>query len=355
MDSSRFEQLLIAPQSTVRQAIQAIDAGRAHLALVVEPARRLVGTVTDGDVRRALLRGIDLDAPLEDIVQRSPVTIAEGATPAELIAVMRQHGVEQLPIVANGRVIDVALLRDLAEPERGGHSAVILAGGEGQRLRPLTEQVPKPMLDVGGRPLLATVLDQVTGAGFGKVFLLVKYRGEEIESHFGDGSSRGIDIRYVHETRPLGTAGGLTFLREELDRPFVVMNADLLTNVDFAALLNFHVAEGNLITVGVKQYQLEVPYGVVELDGTRVTALREKPELRFFVSAGIYALDPSATDFLPDDPQEAFHMTHLVDQALAAGARVGSFPVHEYWLDIGQISDYERANADHATRVFVPR
>jgi NDP-sugar pyrophosphorylase family protein len=231
---------------------------------------------------------------------------------------------------------------------------VIVAGGEGRRLRPLTETVPKPMLDVGGRPLLETVLEQVRDAGFSKAFLLVHYGADEIEGHFGDGSGIGLDLRYVQEPAPLGSAGGLGLLRDELDRPFVVLNADLLTNVDFGALLKFHEAEGNVITMGVKQFVLEVPYGVVDLEGTNVRGVREKPELRFFVNAGIYALDPEARAFVPE-PEAEFHMTHLIDRALAAGARVGSFPVHEYWLDIGQMADYVRANDDHVTRVFLPR
>jgi dTDP-glucose pyrophosphorylase len=355
MDAERFEQCLVAPEATVRDAIRHIDAGRAHLAVVVDGERCLLGMVTDGDVRRALLSGVELDASINEIVHRNPVTATGGTAPAELIALMRQHGIEQVPLVDGERVVDVALLRDLAEPEALHHSAVIVAGGEGQRLRPLTETVPKPMLDVGGRPLLETVLEQVASAGFGKVFLLVNYRGDEIEQHFGDGSGLGLDIRYVHESEPLGTAGGLQFVREELNRPFVIMNSDLLTNVDFGALLKFHVAEKNLVTVGVKQYVLEVPYGVVDIEGTRVTAVREKPQLRFLVNAGLYALEPAATELLPADGGGAFHMTQLVERALAEGSRVGSFPVHEYWLDIGQLADYERANDDHATLVFVPR
>jgi dTDP-glucose pyrophosphorylase len=353
VNRERFEEILVGPHSTVREVIRAIDAGKAHLALVVDADRRLLGTITDGDIRRALLAGIDLDGPAEPIVHRSPVTANPEVGEADVRALMTQHRIDQVPVIADERVIDVVLLRELVT-DRGENHVVIFAGGEGQRLRPLTENVPKPMLEVGGRPLLETVLEQVRDAGFSKAFLLVNYRSEEIERHFGGGEGVGLDLRYVHEPAPLGSAGGLSLVREELDRPFVVLNADLLTNVDVRALLNFHQSEENVITVGVKQFVLEVPYGVVELDETRVLAVREKPELRFFVNAGIYALDPEATAFLPEAESE-FHMTHLIERALVEGARVGSFPVHEYWLDIGQMSDYERANDDHVTRLFVPR
>lgn len=350
MDPQRFEQILVAPDATIRRAIEAIDAGKgAHLALVVDGERRLLGTVTDGDVRRALLHGADLEAPVGEIAHREPVTADPGATEDELHALMERHSVEQIPIVEDGRVVDVALLRDLAEHAWSDHHVVLVAGGEGRRLRPLTEETPKPMLTVGDRPLLETVLGQVKDAGFQKVFLLCNYRGEEIESYFGSGERVGLELEYVHEPEPLGSAGGLGFVRGRLDRPFVVMNADLLTTVDFGALLKFHASERNAITVGVKRYVLEVPYGVVQLEGTRVAGFEEKPELKFFVNAGVYALDPSAVAYLPDPP-DRFGMNDLIEAALRAGARVGSFPVREYWLDVGHVADFERAQVEHEAR-----
>lgn len=349
MEPERFERLLIGPRATVREAIAAIDAGVAHLALVVDGDRRVLGTVTDGDVRRALLHGVELDDPVEPIVHRDPVTAPRGTAQDELLRLMTEHGVEQVPLLEDARVVDVVLVKDMAQPA-AGHPVVIVAGGEGKRLRPLTDDRPKPMLEVGGKPLLEHVLERVRDAGFSKAFLLVGYRAEAIEAHFGDGSAVGLDVEYVHEPEPRGSAGGLHFVREELDRPFVVLNADLVTGVNFEALLRFHQAEANVVTVGVKQYVLEVPYGVVELAGTAVSAVREKPELRFLVNAGIYALSPEAVDYLPDRTGEV-HMTELIDAALAAGARVGSFPVHEHWLDIGHVADYERAVEEHATRL----
>jgi NDP-sugar pyrophosphorylase family protein len=216
------------------------------------------------------------------------------------------------------------------------------------RLRPLTEKTPKPMLPVGGRPLLETVLGQVRDAGFSRVLMAVNYRAEVIEEHFGDGSRFGVDIEYLHERRPLGSAGALRLAAAELDRPFVVMNADLLTNVKLAALMRFHCEEHNVVTVGVRRYALELPYGVLEMDGTRVRSLREKPSLGFFINAGLYAVDPAAISLI-STLSERFDMTDLVEAALAAGARVGGFPVREYWLDVGQLADYDRAHGDHAT------
>jgi NDP-sugar pyrophosphorylase family protein len=221
------------------------------------------------------------------------------------------------------------------------------------RLRPLTEDTPKPMLPVGDRPLLDTVVSQIRDAGFRRLYMSVNYRADVIEEHFGDGSAHGVDIDYVHEPHALGSAGALQLVREELDRPFLVLNADLLTKVNLSSLMRFHREEGNLVTVGVRQYRLEVPYGVVDFDGTAVTGLQEKPGLSFFVNAGIYAVDPGAVDLLPPTLSEV-NMTDIIDAALAGGHRVGGFPIREYWLDIGQLSDYERSQHDHAT-VFARR
>ena len=351
MDAERLDRIFVTLDATVRATIEHIDAGRAQLALVVEDDRRLVGTVTDGDVRRALLHGVALDDPVASIVRREPVCAPPSTTTEELLELMDEHKIEQVPILDAGRVVDVVLLRDLVHPGSHEHPVVIVAGGEGRRLRPLTEDVPKPMLPVGGKPLLEGTLERVRDAGFSKVFLSVNYQADAIEQHFGTGDAIGVDIEYIREDVPLGSAGSLQLLRERLDRPFVVMNGDVLTNVDFDALLRFHRSEGNLLTMCVKQYVLQVPYGVVELEGTEVTEIREKPEVKFFVNAGIYALSPEAMDLVPDEQRE-FHMTELIEAARAAGARVGSFAVREYWLDVGQFADYERANEEHALVLF---
>jgi dTDP-glucose pyrophosphorylase len=353
MEPRRFTNILIAEGATVRDAIEAIDAGAVEIALAVGDDRRLLGTVSDGDVRRALLRGTQLDDPVAPIIHREPITATQGARPDLLLRLMAEHSIEQIPLLdADEHAVDVASIRELvARPS--DTPAVIMAGGQGLRLRPLTDEMPKPMLPVGGRPLLETIVEQVRDAGFEKLFVAVNYRADVIEEHFGDGRRHGVDIEYVREDQQLGSAGALRLMRGKLDRPFLVMNADLLTRVNLSSLMRFHEQEGNLVTVGVRQYQLQVPYGVVEVTGTEVTALREKPSLSFFVNAGIYAASPEAVSLLPSDRDEV-HMTDVVDAALAAGRRVGSFPVREFWLDIGQLSDYERAHGDHETHFVLP-
>jgi dTDP-glucose pyrophosphorylase len=350
MDADRLEKIFIGIDATVRQAIESIDAGAIEIALVVTEGRRLVGTITDGDVRRALMADVGLDDPIETIVHRDPVTAPAGTDRAALLKLMTERAVGQIPLMDGDAVADVAIIRELVRDTSpdSGSPVVLMAGGQGTRLRPLTEEIPKPMLEVGGRPLLEHVLDQVRDAGLSRVLMAVNYRAEVIEQHFGDGSEFGVDIGYLREDRALGSAGALRLAGAELDRPFVVMNADLLTNVNLGALMRFHHEEGNVVTVGVRQYVLELPYGVVELDGTRVTGLSEKPKPKYYINAGIYAVDPAALSLVPPS-REAFHMTDVIDEVLADGGRVGAFAVREYWLDIGHLADYERAESDHAT------
>jgi dTDP-glucose pyrophosphorylase len=359
MDPERLQRLLVRPGCALRDAVQAIDAGAVEIALMVDDERRLLGTISDGDVRRAMLAGTTLEDPADAVVHRTPTSAPQGTDPAQLLALMTERGIEQVPLLdGDGRIADLAFMRDLVAGELTSDTPVVLmAGGQGMRLRPLTEDRPKPMLPVGeeDRPLLETTLARIAQSGFRKVLLTVNYRAESIEEHFGDGADFGLDISYVREQpgELLGSAGALNLAREHLDRPFVVMNADLLTKVNLEALIRFHAEDGNMVTVGVRQYRLQVPYGVVDLDGTRVTALQEKPTMGFFVNAGIYAVSPDAVQAMPQEITE-FNMTDLIDATIAAGNRVGSFPIREYWLDIGQLADYERAHADHAT-YFTPK
>jgi dTDP-glucose pyrophosphorylase/predicted transcriptional regulator len=348
VDSARFEKIFVRPDATVRDAIESIDAGAIEIALAVDEQRRLVGTISDGDVRRALMRGAKLDSPVAEVIHPSPITAPVGTDSGELLRLMTEHGIEQVPLLERDRIVDVAFIRDLVESHREEHPVVIMAGGEGTRLRPLTDETPKPMLPVGGRPLLETLLDQVRDAGFSRVLMAVNYRADVIEDYFGDGARFGVAIDYIHEPQQLGSAGALRLARHKLKRPFIVMNADLLTNVNLSALMRFHADDRNLITVGVRRFVLEVPFGVVELNDGRVQQLQEKPTLDFFVNAGIYAVSPEAVAIMPPGQKE-FDMTDLIDAVLAHGGSVGGFPVREYWLDIGQVSDYRRAVNEHGT------
>ena len=353
MTGDRFaavEGFLIPPSASIREAMAVIDRNGEGIALVVDDERRLIGTVTDGDVRRVILAGIDLDSAVGALVEHkadlirsvpaTPVVASPGMVPAELLQRMTAAGVRQLPVLDDeGRVVDIVLFGDLISDAQAPLSAVVMAGGSGTRLRPLTAETPKPMLPVGGRPLLEHIIDQLRTAGISSVNLTTHYRAEQIVDHFGDGSRFGVDIQYVTEDKPLGTAGSLSAI--EADGPLVVMNGDILTAVDFRALSRFHNEHQADMTVGVRVHETPLPFGVVETNGVEVERITEKPVLRHLVNAGIYVLSPAARAAVT--PGESQSMVDLIERLLAHGKRVIAFPIHEDWLDIGDPSSYAEA------------
>jgi dTDP-glucose pyrophosphorylase/CBS domain-containing protein len=354
--------VLVSPSISIRELLERIDRAAIGIALVVDQDDRLIDTITDGDVRRAILAALDVSLPVQRLIDTkdrgslaAPLTSPVGSSDAELLHLMRAFSVRHIPLVDHrGRVVDVALLSDLVkEPDRP-LTAVVMAGGFGTRLRPLTDDVPKPMLPIGDRPLLAHIIGQLRAAGIRQLNVTTHYKADAISDHFGNGEHFGVDIRYVHEDLPLGTAGALALV-EATDQPLLVMNGDILTRVDFGAMHDFHRQHGADMTVGVRQYQIKVPYGVVETDAVVVTGVSEKPTISHFINAGLYLINPDVRTLVPDGRR--FDMTDLIHEAIARGRRVVCFPIREYWLDIGQMTDYERAQIDvdaHSSRVRQP-
>lgn len=344
-------QLCLDPANSLRECINRLNTGEKGIVLVTDAAGRLLGTITDGDVRRAILGGQDLDASLGELLAAKSSSAAQPVTApldqgrAELLRLMRERYVRQIPLLDDqGRVAGLVTLADLLPDQGCGLEAVIMAGGQGSRLRPMTETLPKPMLPVGEKPLMEHIVEQLREAGVQKVNVATHYLPEKIKEHFGDGSGFGVRLSYLNEERPLGTAGALG-LMEPPRETLLVINGDILTRVDFQAMQDFHREQNALITVGVRRFEMSVPYGVVEGEGGFVTSLQEKPSLSFFVNAGIYLLEPGCFAYLPAGRR--MDMTELIQAVLAEGERVASFPIHEYWLDIGQHQDYLRAQEDH--------
>jgi dTDP-glucose pyrophosphorylase/CBS domain-containing protein len=348
MSYCNVEDLFVRPEDSLRHVMERINVTLRAIALVVDPDRKLLGTVVDGDIRRALLANMPLDSTVADVLRQKdvpqPVQAPLGASSADLITLMHDRSVHQVPLVdADGRVADLVTMDDLLPDEVLPLKAVIMAGGVGARLKPLTEQIPKPMLPVGGRPVLELIVDSLREAGIRHVNVTTHYKPEAIKEHFGDGNDFGVELHYLTEDRPLGTAGALG-LMERPQETVLVMNGDILTDIDFRAMLGYHREHKAVLTLAVRKYEIAIPYGVVECDGAQVSRLVEKPHLAFFVNAGIYLLEPEAHGFIPDN--ERFDMTDLIRSLLDAGRPVASFPVHEYWLDIGQPNDYQKAQDD---------
>ncbi|MFN4310064.1 MAG: nucleotidyltransferase family protein [Ferrovibrio sp.] len=350
MTSQPAKNAPLKPDSPLMAAVRAIESSRRRIAIVVSDDGRLLGTLTDGDVRRCLLDGGSLDTPVSRAMNTHPITAKYGSPAGYMLDLMRRGNIMALPLVGDdGRFMGLVHLTDLGVPdsEAGGASAfafaVIMAGGEGMRLRPLTDNIPKPMVDIGGLPLLERQIQRLAGAGLRRVYLSVNYLGHMIEDHFGDGSGFDIEICYLREKEKLGTAGALSLLPEMPQQPIIVMNGDILTNSDFASLHAFHVSHGAYITLAAVDYRVSIPYGVIHAEGPFVRQLEEKPSQRFFCNAGIYAVSPQALGLL----QETRHcnMTDLIENCLARSLPVAVFPVHEYWSDIGTPDDLEKARA----------
>ena len=345
-----LSRLTVSPGDSIHDAIARIDRNSAGIVLVLDAGGRLAGTVTDGDIRRALLAGADLKRPVGELLTaksaaspRHPVTASAEAGHESWLQIMKEHVVRQLPLTdAEGRISGLVTMDELL-PDHLPIQAVIMAGGYGKRLRPLTEDLPKPMLPVGDRPLMEHLVDQLRDAGIRRVHVATHYRAEKITEHFGDGSEFGVELTYVAEDQPMGTAGALS----RLDRPagpLLVVNGDILTRVDFRAMLAFHREHRADMTVAVRKYDVNVPYGVIECSGVCVTGIAEKPLYSFLVNAGIYLIEPSVHACIP--AERRFDMTDLIHVLLRQQRAVVSFPILEYWLDVGQPLDYQRAQED---------
>ena len=340
-----WEQVLVSPQTSLRDALAVIDRTGSQIALVVDNDRNLLGTLSDGDVRRALLKGIALTDPVRPAMYTSPTIARDTEDQASVLAKMRRQGIHQMPIVdGQGRVVGLEIYVDYFDTPKRSNWVVIMAGGRGTRLGELTRDVPKPMLQVGSRPLLETIVRHVAEQGFERIYLAVNYKADQIEAHFGDGAAWGTDIRYLREDQPLGTAGALTLLPETPQQPVVVTNADLLTKEDFAHMVERHVEAGADATMAVRPYEMQVPFGVVRERDGHIESIDEKPLQRFVVSAGIYVLSPPALAMVPRG--QHFDMPTLFDALIARGLRARCHHVRSYWLDIGRMPDYERANID---------
>ncbi len=337
-----LDRTCLGPRATIREAMACINTARTEIALVVDGERRLLGTVTDGDVRRALLAGATLDSAVEVAMFRKPTTVGIGAGRAEVMDLLRARSLRHLPIVdGEGRLRGLHLLNEILGRVARPNWAVIVAGGLGTRLQPLTAEVPKPMLEVAGRPILERIVLHLVGYGVGRVFVAVRHLGEVIESHFGDGSRFGCRIEYLREDQPLGTAGCLSLLPAGAADPILVMNGDLVTQFDVARMLEHHRDGRFAATMGVRSHGVRIPYGVVTTEKEVVTGIEEKPEFRCMVNAGIYVVEPAVAAGM--EKGIATTMPAVLEACIAAGRRVGVYPIEEEWVDVGAKDELKRA------------
>ncbi|OKP85808.1 alcohol dehydrogenase [Paenibacillus helianthi] len=342
----KWREILITPETTILKTMEIIDRSSLQFAVVVDIEHRLLGTVTDGDIRRGILRGFPLETSIEHVMNNQPVYERQGKRTSFYKESIREKQLKQLPIVNDRKqIVNILFAENILNFLQKDNIVVLMAGGMGTRLRPLTDDIPKPMLKVGGKPILETIIESFKSFGFTNFMLSVNYKKEVIENYFQDGSQFGVRIQYIEEGKRLGTAGALSLLSQQPKLPFFVMNSDLLTKINYEQLLDFHQQTKSMATLCVREYEYQIPYGVIETEQHRLVSIVEKPKHKSFVNAGIYVLDPEVLQYVPED--EFYDMPDLFKKLIAVNKEVSAFPLREYWLDIGQAADYDKANGDY--------
>jgi len=337
-----WRKALLPGKATLQHAVLNLDESALQIALVVSPNGTLLGTLTDGDIRRGLLRGLDMNSSIDAIIQREPLVVPPQLDRDTVLQLMQANKVHQLPVVdADRRVVGLHVWDEMIAPGQRPNLMVIMAGGQGTRLRPYTENCPKPMLPVGGKPMLEHIIERARAEGFQRFVLAIHYLGHMIEDYFGDGSRWQVQIGYLREEAPLGTAGAIGLLNPRPDAPFLVSNGDVLTDIRYGELLDFHVRNRAAATMAVRLHEWQHPFGVVRTKGVDIIGFEEKPVARSHINAGVYVLEPGALDAL--GAGERCDMPALFGRLQERAARTIVYPMHEPWLDVGQAGDYTSA------------
>ncbi|WP_339764469.1 nucleotidyltransferase family protein [uncultured Sulfitobacter sp.] len=343
--SDLWKSILLRPDQAIRECLEILDKGSLRIALVVDDAMTLLGVLTDGDVRRALLRNITMDSPVSDIMTTTPVTADQHNTRKEIVELMEQKQLLVVPLLDGKTLVGLETLLRSGSARTYDNPVFLMAGGFGTRLRPLTNDCPKPMLKVGDKPILETVLRGFKNAGFYNFYISLHYLPNVVRDYFGDGSKWDVNIQYVLETEPLGTGGALGLLPDDMpDLPLIVMNGDLLTQVDYEILMKFHTKNSSQATMCVREYTYQIPFGVVNGEGNQISGMIEKPSYRHFVNAGIYVIERALLNKVLKN--QKMNMPDLFEQCIEDKKKVLMFPIHEYWLDIGRLDDFEKAQQD---------
>ena len=341
----KIDEIKINQNASIKQALKVIDKGAIKVAVVLSDDGLLLGMLSDGDIRRALLKGMSLDDSITGIINRDPVVANINDTKERILELANEKKLHQIPIISNGKLIGIQDIREFLTPKNKPNKVILMVGGLGTRLRPLTNDVPKPMLDVGNKPILHTIVENFAKYGYTDIIMCVNYKSEIIKEYFGNGDKFGVKIEYVLESKRMGTAGALSLLKERPKDDFFVMNGDLLTNVNFEYLHEYHKDSNALASICIRKYEMQVPYGVVNVRANKVTSIEEKPMQSFFVSAGIYMFSPIVLDFIPKGV--FYDMPTLFSELLKQDFAVHPFFIREYWLDIGRMDEYRRANDEY--------
>tara|TARA_Y100000589_G_C27193399_1_gene645737 strand:+ start:1901 stop:2944 length:1044 start_codon:yes stop_codon:yes gene_type:complete len=331
-------------KKTLFDAMKNLEREGSQIVLVVDEEDKLLGTISDGDIRRSLLIGKSLETKVSEVMNKNCITALKGEKKQKLLETMKKKSINQIPILNEyGRILEVINIRELIEvSDTYDNQVLIMAGGIGSRLRPYTENCPKPMLTIGTKPLLEMLLEKLIESGFTNFYISVNYLKEKIINYFEDGSRWNININYLIENKPLGTAGSISLLPKEIEKPFIVMNGDILTKFNLNQLIDFHNKNNSFATICAREYEVSIPFGVIETDGIELKRIVEKPIYKNYVNAGLYAFDPKVLEFFSKN--EAKDMPDLINEIKELKKKVILCPIHEYWLDIGRKETLKEAH-----------
>ncbi|MBR4571080.1 MAG: nucleotidyltransferase family protein [Candidatus Riflebacteria bacterium] len=340
-----LSRILIYPNTSIIDTLKVIDDTAVEIALVVDENKHLIGTVTDGDIRRGLIKGSSLNEPINSLMNPSPITAGLNTTDDELLFMMTNRSIKHMPIVDSEKhVLRLVLLKDLIAGKKRPNFAVIMAGGLGSRLGSLTQNTPKPLLPVGGKPVIAIIAEQLKKHGIENIYISINYKGSQIKEWFENHPINGAQISYLEEKEFLGTAGSLSLLPTKTSETIIVINGDIISPINFGSLLEFHQQNHNSLTLCTREFSFQVPYGVLKLNGSQLISIEEKPSQNIFINAGIYAVSPEILQYIPENTR--YDMPQLINTAIKNGKTVGCYPVSDYWLDIGTPQDYIKAGQE---------
>ena len=336
-----WRKTLLPLKVTIKDVVSLLDKVALRIALITDESNLLIGTVSDGDIRRGLLKGLSLDSPIESIVKRNPIVVSSELSREKVLQIMTSNKIQQVPIInERNEVVGLHFWNELNTPTLHENLFVIMAGGKGTRLHPQTINSPKPLLLLAGKPILEHIIDRAKHHGFNNFVIVIHYLGHMIQDYFGDGKKFGVKIRYLNESTPLGTAGGLSLLDPKPNSTFIVTNGDVVTDINYAEILNFHQQNNASATMAVKRYEWQNPFGVVQTEGLEITGFEEKPITRSYVNAGVYVLEPSALSFIKKS--ETCDMPTLLKRLKEKSNSLIAYPIHEPWLDIGRPEDLRK-------------
>lgn len=347
--SDNWRSATVPLNSDIQTAISSLEKSGLQIVLVVSDDFKLIGTITDGDIRRGFLRGMNLSSSIKEIVNSSPLVVPPELERPTVSHLMTANKVQQVPVVSHeGQLIGLHLWDTVRPLKNLTNAMVIMAGGKGTRLKPYTESCPKPMLKIGDKPILEHIVERAKADGFDNFFISVNYLGQMIEDYFGHGERHGVKIQYLREDRPLGTAGSLSLLPSDLSEPLLVTNGDVLTVAHYDELLNYHIRMGSSATMAIRPHEIQNQFGVVHIDGINIIGFEEKPVYRSYINSGMYVLNIETLELIESDT--FCDMPTLFERIKVMHGNTIVFPIHEHWLDIGREVDLEYANAVVAHR-----